>query len=60
MTLSDKDPGKGSQKPATKPRPAAEMPGWTAGLRQLYNEVVDEELPESFRDLLSKLDDEDS
>ena len=31
-------------------------PGWAGGLRKLYNSVVDEPLPDSFRDLLSKLD----
>lgn len=34
-----------------------QMPGWTNGLRQLYDQVVDEELPDSFRDLLARLDD---
>ncbi|NVD45058.1 hypothetical protein HUV48_08500 [Altererythrobacter sp. HHU K3-1] len=29
---------------------------WANGLRQLYDSVVDEELPDSFKDLLSKLD----
>lgn len=32
-------------------------PGWASGLRQLYDAVVDEPLPDSFKDLLSKLDD---
>ena len=32
-------------------------PGWAGGLRQLYNSVVDEPLPDSFKDLLKKLDD---
>ena len=35
----------------------AERPGWASGLRQLYDTVVDEPLPDSFKDLLSKLDD---
>lgn len=34
-----------------------DMPGWTNGLRQLYDQVVDEDLPDSFRDLLARLDD---
>lgn len=34
-----------------------EMPGWTNGLRQLYDEVVDEELPEGLRNLLAQFDD---
>ena len=31
-------------------------PGWAEGLRQLYNSVVHEPLPDSFDDLLKKLD----
>ena len=31
-------------------------PGWAAGLRKLYNSVVDEPLPNSFDDILKKLD----
>lgn len=35
---------------------ASERPGWANGLRQLYDAVVDEPLPDAFRDLLSQLD----
>lgn len=53
--------------PDTSPRKAETMgpvpatkkvatPGWASGLRQLYESVVDEELPDNFKDLLSKLD----
>ncbi|WP_198152693.1 NepR family anti-sigma factor [Tsuneonella dongtanensis] len=31
-------------------------PGWANGLRQLYDSVVEEPLPDTFKDLLSKLD----
>tara|TARA_A100001391_G_scaffold142053_1_gene99802 strand:+ start:12268 stop:12438 length:171 start_codon:yes stop_codon:yes gene_type:complete len=31
-------------------------PEWANGLKQLYNSVVDEPLPDSFRDLLAQLD----
>jgi hypothetical protein len=31
-------------------------PEWTQSLRQLYDSVVDEPLPESFKSLLEKLD----
>lgn len=31
-------------------------PGWAEGLRKLYNSVVEEPLPDSFEDLLKKLD----
>lgn len=34
-------------------------PGWAAGLKKLYNSVVDEPLPDSFEDLLKKLDEDD-
>lgn len=34
----------------------AKDPGWAEGLRQLYNSVVHEPLPDSFDDLLKKLD----
>ena len=32
-------------------------PEWTSGLKQLYDAVVEEPLPDAFKDLLSKLDD---
>ena len=44
------------QKPKQGSSAQGEMPGWTNGLRQLYDQVVDEELPDSFRDLLARLD----
>lgn len=31
-------------------------PGWADGLRKLYDSVLDEPIPESFDDLLKKLD----
>ena len=31
-------------------------PGWAEGLRRLYDSVVDEKLPDSFEDLLKRLD----
>jgi hypothetical protein len=42
---SGKDHGKGRE------------PEWTSGLKQLYDSVVEEPLPDSFKDLLSRLDD---
>lgn len=33
-------------------------PEWADGLRQLYDSVLHEPLPDSFADLLSKLDDD--
>ena len=36
-----------------------DAPGWASGLRRLYDSVVDEPLPDSFDDLLKKLDEAD-
>ncbi len=36
-----------------------ESPAWADGLKQLYDSVVDEPLPDTFKDLLAKLDDAD-
>lgn len=52
---------KGPTEPKSKregsPRPvSADEPGWAEGLRQLYNSVLKEPLPDSFDDLLKKLD----
>lgn len=37
-------------------RKLSSEPEWAAGLKKLYDSVVDEPLPDSFKDLLSKLD----
>lgn len=50
--------------PKATPRPPripsregpAHEPGWADGLRKLYDSVVEEPLPDSFEDLLKKLD----
>ena len=38
----------------------APQPEWARGLKRLYNSVVEEPLPDSFADLIAKLDDSDS
>lgn len=40
-------------------RPMADRPSpdWADGLKRLYDAVVEEELPDSFKDLLARLDD---
>jgi hypothetical protein len=38
-------------------RPAT--PDWASGLRRLYDSVVEEPLPDSFAQLLDKLDEKD-
>jgi len=40
----------------TPPASKGDEPGWADGLRQLYNSVLKEPLPDSFEDLLKKLD----
>ena len=41
-----------------KPAPSdGAEPEWADGLRKLYDSVVDEPLPDSFKSLLDKLDD---
>lgn len=37
-----------------------EPPEWAAGLKRLYDSVVEEPLPDAFKDLLSRLDDNHS
>lgn len=52
---SDKRP---NGKP-TKADDRYDAPEWADGLKQLYDAVVDEPLPDTFKDLLAKLDDSD-
>ena len=34
-------------------------PEWASGLKQLYDSVIEEPIPDAFKDLLSKLDNGD-
>ena len=52
MAGGKKDKKGSSPKPGTAPRD----PEWTAGLKRLYDSVVEEPLPDAFVDLLKKLD----
>lgn len=51
---------KDDKKVASPPKSADDIkqrdPDWTSGLKRLYDSVLDEPLPDSFKDLLSKLD----
>jgi hypothetical protein len=47
----------GKQVKAKKTK-AARGPEWADGLKQLYDSVIDEPIPDAFKDLLSKLDDD--
>jgi hypothetical protein len=40
-----------------KHTPKQRGPDWTSGLKQLYDSVIEEPIPDAFKDLLSKLDD---
>jgi len=45
--------------PPTRSGPSDRAPEWADGLKQLYDSVVEEDLPDSFRDLLARLDEID-
>lgn len=47
-----------SELPPDRPaeRKSRPKPVWAEGLRRMYDEVVDEKLPDDFVDLLKKLD----
>ena len=48
---------KGNDRTSTSKKES--QPEWANGLRQLYDSVVDEPLPDTFKDLLSELDSKD-
>ena len=48
-------PGEGSPQQA-EGSSGSPRPDWADGLRQLYDSVVDEPLPDAFKDLLEQLD----
>ncbi|MBX7532492.1 hypothetical protein K3165_06120 [Qipengyuania sp. 1XM1-15A] len=55
---SENQPEKGSDD-AKIARPKEAQPEWANGLRKLYDSVVEEPLPDTFKDLLSQLDAKD-
>ena len=61
-TAMNNDDKAGKANPAVQPPGSKQgrrkKPEWADGLRQLYDSVLHEPLPDSFADLLSKLDDE--
>ena len=50
---SDRKPPPGSSGSSQR------APEWADGLKQLYDSVVEEDLPDSFKDLLARLDEID-
>ncbi|MXO65045.1 NepR family anti-sigma factor [Altericroceibacterium endophyticum] len=57
MTGTDKKENGDAGKSAGEQASNASKNDWTSGLKDLYDSVVDEPLPDSFKDLLAKLDD---
>ncbi|NVE95850.1 NepR family anti-sigma factor [Altererythrobacter lutimaris] len=64
MGLGKQSHDKHSEQPPAKSGAASEdhapKPEWADGLRKMYDSVVDEPLPDSFKDLLAKLDESDA
>lgn len=54
----NKQPDQGGRH-SSKSSGAGHTPAWSDGLKQLYNSVVDEPLPDTFKDLLDQFDDAD-
>ena len=52
---SDKKPTAGRSKEVAR----KDQPEWANGLKRLYDSVVEEDIPDSFKDLLSQLDAKD-
>ena len=50
---------RGSDVPRKREAGQSNKPQWANGLRQLYDSVVEEDIPDQFKDLLSKLDAKD-
>lgn len=64
LTMMVEKRDKKSVKPMTpgqqvSSRQRSQQPEWTNSLRRLYNSVVEEPLPDSFADLIAKLDADD-
>jgi hypothetical protein len=51
--------GRKHGQPARRSASQRHAPEWAAGLKQLYDAVVEEDLPDNFRDLLAQLDEHD-
>ena len=50
------DKAKQPMRPANQREGKKPRPEWADGLRQLYDSVVNEPLPDTFADLIAKLD----
>ncbi|MFN4038190.1 MAG: NepR family anti-sigma factor [Erythrobacter sp.] len=56
---SDKFPHEAGSGMARRRSAAKATPEWADGLKQLYDAVVEEDLPDQFLDLLAKLDEQE-
>lgn len=56
---SDKLPAKRAAHEGPRRAAAKSAPEWADGLRQLYDAVVEEDLPDQFLDLLAQLDEQE-
>ena len=57
--MNNKDNPEARTAPQEQAKPggeAAEQPQWADSLRNMYESVVDEPIPDSFKDLLAQLD----
>lgn len=60
MTSEKKQaPGATGAAKAARPVKKRRKPEWASGLKQIYDSVVDEPMPDNFAALLAQLDDED-
>lgn len=61
MRRSEQDPNsaQGANAAARREHPSPTRQWITDQVRRMYNEVVNEPLPDSFKDLLAKLDDDE-
>ncbi|TCD06795.1 hypothetical protein EYB45_03705 [Erythrobacteraceae bacterium CFH 75059] len=59
MTHTENTGTRGAASFAPRRPGAGSKPGWSNGLRKLYDSVVEEPLPDTFKDLLAQLDKRD-
>jgi len=55
--MSDSETDGGGKKAAPPTNPD-QKPDWATGLKKFYDSVVDEPLPDTFQELLAKLDED--
>ncbi len=53
---TDKNPGRPGARLKQQGGDPTKEPDWTRGLKRLYDQVLEEPVPDTFKDLLAKLD----